>query len=376
LCQLYLEQFEQATEMARQAQGAQPDNPMAHYAGAVIYRNRNRPNEALLCLKAALSLAPDNPDYLSFAAFMAIDESDWESARQWAEKGLAHQPSHEGCVNARAIALIRSGLKSDAREALENALAEDPENPLTLANLGWVELESNDHKKALSRFQEALSLEPELEWARDGFVHALRAQYPLYGVILKYNLWMVKHSHQVQQQMVLVSFIARRALDSLAERYPALAALLAPLLLVWRLFTYLTWVARAATSLLLRLNPYGRKILTAEELLESNLVGSLWLGALLCWLYNLFIGSVTAYLGNVIFVTAPLLCGATFSCHKGWPRQVMGAATAILLGAGLIGLFLFVFRLPISITFLKIYFYGLGPTLLASNFLVGVRPQR
>ncbi|MGE0488689.1 MAG: tetratricopeptide repeat protein [Vulcanimicrobiota bacterium] len=376
LCQLHLENYQQATEMATQAQGAEPDNPVGHYAGAVVFRHRNRPDEAAFCLKAALSLAPDNPDYLSLAAFLAIDRSDWARAREWAEKGLEFAPYHEGLVNARALALIRSGLKSDAREALENALAEDPENALTLANLGWVELESNNRQKALERFQQALTLEPELEWARDGFVNALRMQYPFYGVILKYNLWMVKHSHQVQQQMLVVSYIAKRALDGLAERYPALATVLAPLLLVWRLFTYLTWVARAATSLLLRLNPYGRKILTAEEVIESNLIGSLWLGALLCWLYNTLIGSVTAYIGNVMFVTAPLLCGATFSCHKGWPRQVMAVTTAILLGSGLLGLFLFVFRLPISFTFLKLYFYGLGPALLASNFLVAVEPRR
>ncbi len=376
LCEVNLKRYSQATETARQAVGLNPTNSTTHYVLATIYYQRNNPLEALNAIQAALELEPQEENYLSLAAFIHLSRQEWRRALHYAELGLEVAPREVDCINARAMAQIKMGSRSDAREALIEALADQPENAMTRANLAWLDLEEGQREKALEGFQQALMVDPEQEWARDGLLHAMRAQYPLYGSFLKWSLWLSKHSKTVQQQIVVATSVVTRILRELAERYPGVAPLIGTILLVWKIFAYFSWVARPATSLLLRLNHHGRALLNGEEILESNIVGSMWLVMALGALYNGLFGSLTAYLLTVIFLTAPLLVAGSFGCAPGWPRQVVGAATLALTVSGALGVLLFWLGLPVCLTFLKIYFYGFGPLALVSTLLTGFEPEK
>jgi len=104
----------------------------------------------------------------------------------------ALDPEHAGCLNLRAMAEVKLGRKAQAAATIEAALARDPENAGTHANRGWTYLEESDPGRALEHFREALRLDPENEWAREGMVEALKARHGVYRLVLRCFLWMQK----------------------------------------------------------------------------------------------------------------------------------------------------------------------------------------
>ena len=146
-----------------------------------------------------------------------------------AERGLAIDPEHNVCTNLRAMALVQLGRKDEAAETLGSALANDPENALTHANQGWALLHQGDHQRALEHFREALRIDPELEWAQAGIVEALKAQYLIYRLMLRFFLWMGRQSQtwpSGSSSSALSS--AARFWPSIARANPGAAALLCP----------------------------------------------------------------------------------------------------------------------------------------------------
>ena len=88
-----------------------------------------------------------------------------------------------------------------------------------------------DFRGALEHFREALRLNPSLEWARAGLVEALKARYPVYGLLLRYFLWMSTLSRRAQWAVILGA-CSFRALRAVATNNPALAPWITPLLVL------------------------------------------------------------------------------------------------------------------------------------------------
>lgn len=377
-CHLKLKRYKAATEAAEAAIVADPSASHGFYIMAQVLRERNQPLPAMEAIQTALTLEPADPDFLVVLAHLHIDGARWEEALAAAQLAVERSPHHTGAVNALATCLLKLRRIGEAAEALENALAQDPENSQTLSNMGWLELDRNRYGVALDFFQRALTQDPESEWARNGLVHALRSRYPVYGVVLRYMLWMSKHSHKLQQQIMLASYLGTRLLRELLARYPGLAVLVGPLLIVWRLFCYLTWTVRAATTLLLRCSKYGRAIVNEQEVLESNLAGGAWSAALALWLYHLYIDPFT-YLGKIgpaVFLTLPMLWSGPFDCEPGWPKKVSVGITVVLSIAALVGLVFLPIDLYVAAQCLRFYGLSLGPALLVQQYLVSVKPEK
>ena len=262
---------------------------------------------------------------------------------------------------------------------LQSVLESDPENEDALTELGFLHLHTSQWQKALEVFQSALMLDPESEAARAGLVEAMRAKFPVYGLVLRYFLWMNRFSKKYQQVIMYGASVLVRILGWAKKEYPMIAPLLGVLLFFWRIFAYLTWTIRAGTTLFLRLNKYGRQLVNKNELMESNIVGVLWLGALLCWLYHYFVDpfALVARIGIPMFLSMPLVVGGSFSSvDYGWPYYVSRITLVVMLAAGLLGLVLFGFGAPVGIKLLMFYFYSLNFVLLGLAYLEGVEPER
>ena len=93
-----------------------------------------------------------------------------------------------------------------------------------------------------------------------------------------------RHTKIVARHIQLVFLM--RFMGVIRREYPALAPFLSVILFFWKIFAYLSWTIRAGTTLLLRLNKFGRRLVNKEEVIESNIVGVLWGAALGCWLYH------------------------------------------------------------------------------------------
>jgi tetratricopeptide (TPR) repeat protein len=334
LCLAELERLPEATDEAQQAVGLAPDLPFTHYALAQVFTERNRFEEALAAISQALSLNPHNPSYLSMQAAIYYNLRQWPAALDAADRGLAIDPEHERCINIRAMALVKLGRRDEAGAAINAALQRNPEDALTHANQGWTCLHQGDHRAAMIHFREALRLEPELLWARQGMVESLKARNPIYKIMLAYFLFMGRLSRRAQWGIIMGGFIGIQVLDGIARSNPGLAPFTLPLILLYSAFAIMTWVADPLFNLLLRVDRFGKYALSRRQIWGANCTGLILLIALslggLAWVYGSAILLVGA-LGALLYM---IPTSAIFKAPEGWPRYALIAYAGVLLVLG------------------------------------------
>jgi tetratricopeptide (TPR) repeat protein len=330
LCLVRREQYEAATAEARQAVERAPEWPTAYTILAQVYAARNRPKEAEQAAQEALRLDPEDSQHYETLARIYMTQRDWVRALQLAERGLAVDAEDVGCANLRAMALTKLGRTREAAQAVESALARDPENALGHANLGWNYLQQANYPKALEHFREALRIDPNHEYAKMGLVEALKARYLVYGLMLRYFLWMGRQSARLQWVIILGLFFGVRALRSLADQNPGLRPWVQPLLTAYLVFAVMTWVSSPLFNLLLRLNKYGRYALSRDQRWGSTLFGIMLVPALASLAYWAATGSGLGLLASLYFGLLLLPVTAIFRCSAGWPRWVMVLYTLVL----------------------------------------------
>jgi len=388
LCLATNERFKEATVEAEQAVHLAPDFPFAHFALASILHDRNRNTEALAAINEALRLDASDADYFALLAAIQLDEKQWPAALEAAERGLQLDSEHTGCTNLRAVALVKLGRKAEAGATIDAALAKNPDNAVTHANQGWTLLHQGESKKALDHFREALRLDPENDWARQGIVEALKARNIIYAIMLRYFLWMSGLSAQVQWAIILGGYFGNRLLGAMAASNPKLAPWVLPLRILYVAFALLTWMADPLFNLLLRMNKFGRMVLSREQIVSTNWIGSCILLALLALGACLLSDFAAPYLlAAAVFGFLVLPLAGTFKCSEGWPRKAMAAYTLAMAAAGITAIILlFVARLQsgvgakslraASTGLMGLFFLGAIGSAWVANILIAQRPKR
>jgi len=381
LCLLHREKFQEATEEAGQAIHLSPDLPFAHYALAHVYFDRNRLSEALGAINEAIRLSPEDSNQYALLSNIHHQERRWPSALAAAEQGLQFDPEHVACNNLRAMALVKLGRKSEAGVTIDTALSRNPDNSLTHANQGWTLLERGDPKRAAEHFREALRLDPGNEWARQGIIEALKARHFIYAWMLKYFLWMAKFSRRGQWTIVLAGYFGNRLLGALADSNPKLAPWVLPLRILYIAFALMTWLAYPIFNLLLRLNKFGRLVLSREQTIASNWFGACLLLALIGLGGCLVKGLDSPWIIlSIVFGLLLLPVSAIFNCSAGWPRYLMLGTTVViaLLGLGAIASFFMVSRSASTLggDLLTTFAIGAVASTWLGSFLMTQRPRR
>jgi Putative Zn-dependent protease, contains TPR repeats len=322
----HAEALQEAQETIRLA----PDWPFGHFVLALVHNAMGRHKQAEAAIRESLRLDPLSADAWGLLAQTLIHQSRWREALEAADRGVQIAPEDTDCINLRAMALVKLRQRDAAGAALDSALARDPENAATHANRGWALLEGGKHKEALTSFREALRLEPQMEWAREGIVEALRARNPLYRLLLGYFFWMSRLSPQAQWGVIIGGVVGSRVLRSFARSNPDVAPYIAPILILYAVFVFLTWTAKPLFNLLLRLDPFGRLALSKEQITASNAVGGCLLAALVFSLLGLVVGSPALLILGIGSALLILPISGAFSARRGTPRLILGAYTAVL----------------------------------------------
>ncbi|HEV2694850.1 MAG TPA: tetratricopeptide repeat protein [Verrucomicrobiae bacterium] len=380
LCLVHAGKYEEAANEARQAIHLGPDFSFAHYAHAQVLFKRNRFGEALMAINEAIRLDPDDADYHAVLANIHLQESRWRDALNAAEQGLQFDPEHIGCTNLRAMAMVKLGDKQGAGRTIDTALSKNPDNSLTHANQGWTLLEKGDAKKAAEHFREALRLDPQNDWARQGIIEALKARNIIYAVMLKYFLWMAKFSQRGQWGILLAGYFGNRLLGVIAHENPALAPWILPLRILYIVFALMTWLAYPLFNLLLRLNKFGRLVLSREQTVATNWFGLCLLLALIGLGGSLYQGFDSIWFIMLIVFGLLLLPVATvFKCAQGWPRNLMAIFTIAMVLLGLAALAECLRpsgSLDTARTLLSLFAVCIMLSTWFSNVLVSQRPRR
>ena len=357
------ERWEDATTEARESVGLAPDWSFAHYVHAKVLYDRHRMKEARAAIAQAIELAPTDADAHTLLAAMHLDESRFADALRSAETALEHEPEHTGGNNLRAMALVKLGRRAEAGATIDSALARDPGNAVTHANQGWTLLESGERERALEHFREALRLDPDNDWARQGIIEAMKAKNPVYSVMLRYFFWMSRLTPRTQWMVILGGYFGNRALGVLSDANPSLDPIVTPLQFLYLTFVFLTWTAEPLSNLLLRLDRFGRLVLSPEQVRSSNWVGATLALALAAAAAALVTrdGAWVILAFGCAFMLIPI--SAIYKAAEGWPRRVLTIYTVVMALAGLTG-------------FGMVYFVMLIGVSWVANALIQHRPTR
>lgn len=272
-CLLRLGRGKDSLAEADAAVSKEPGAPYAHYIRALTLAESGRRAEAKAAAREAIRLDPSDADYFALLGGIHLDEKSWGDALKSAESALVLDAEHVQAANVRAAALVKLGRGAEAGATLDSTLAREPESAVTHANMGWTLLERRDHKKALEHFREALRLDPNQEWAREGIVESMKARNPVYRFMLQYFFFMSKLPAKGQWAVVLVALVGTRLLRATAKAYPPFEPAAMMIGILYILFMAATWLARPLFDLVLRLDRFGRLCLSQDQIKGSNLLG-------------------------------------------------------------------------------------------------------
>ncbi len=343
ICHVEREKYDDATREAREAIALEPGLPYVHYVHAIVLHRRRRNDEALRALSEALALDPDHPHFHGLAAQIHLDERRWTRALEEADAGLRLDAGDVHCTNLRAAALVHLGRRDEAGAAMEGALARDPDNAVSHANQGWTLLHAGDPKKAMEHFRESLRLDPNSDWAKAGIVEALKAHNIVYGLMLRYFLFMSRLGGGARWGLIVGGYVGNRFLVKLANSSPALAPWIWPIVATYVAFCVMTWIAYPLFNLFLRLHPVGKYALSDDQRRGATWVGACLFLALACLVGWLGFHVPLTELGAIVFGFLLLPLSGTFGCSSGWPRRLMASYTGLLFLSqlGIVALILF-----------------------------------
>ena len=209
---------------------------------------------------------------------------------------------------------------------------------------GWSSLHGGAADQALTLFEESLRLDPRNPSAREGVVAAMRFRIVFLRPMLRYLLWLSRHSKAVRFAIVVGGYVLLRGALKIAEVNPSFSKWFFPLAALTFLFAFVHWGSDPIFNWLLLKDPRTRRLLTDVQVRDAHLVGVLLLFGLaipvgfLAWLFGKagFFAAAFLYLllpillirkiqgararltPCIVLALAWLTCLAVFSAE--WPR--------------------------------------------------------
>jgi tetratricopeptide (TPR) repeat protein len=321
----------------REAQAAirlNPEEPFAHYALAKVLQRAGQYPGAERAVKEALRLRPEDAKCLVLLAVLQLDQLRWKEGLGTAEHGLRIHPGNIPCANLRALALRHLGRSDEAERMTRGTLACDPENASSHASRGWVLLQQGDPTGALRHFREALRLNPNMKWAREGIIRALKARNPVYRLFLRYFLWVSRFPQRQRSLMLVALYIASLYAEAGARAYPHLAPVLAPIFGLYVLLALTSWLADPVFDLLLAFDPVGRQVLRQGQIAEAHYITGCLASAFAAFVAAAVGMDLTLAILGLFCLTLLLPASCTF--HGCDFSRAGAVSTIIVAGSGLV----------------------------------------
>ncbi|HTV48088.1 MAG TPA: tetratricopeptide repeat protein [Phycisphaerae bacterium] len=327
ICLTHFKDFNSAENEAAQAVQFAPDNAFAHYSMAWVLSRRKHWERAEVAIREALRLAPQNASYFAQLAEIQFNLERFQDALTSAEQGMAIQPDNASCRNLRSMALIKLNRKQEAIWTTEGTLQSHPNDALTHANQGWAYLHQKNYRQAMEHFREALRINPNLEWARQGMLTALKAKYFIYRWMLSYLLFMSRLNRRSRWLVVIGIWFSVQVIGRTASLVNLPVSLL---IAAYFAFVFLSWTADPIFNLLIYFNRYGKYLLTTNQRQGAMVSLALLIAAPIFLVIGIVISS-----RSLLFLaaaTALLLIptSAVFRLSGGWQRIVMAVVTIFL----------------------------------------------
>lgn len=300
---LGMDEDSEALASVRKAIGLSPDVSYYHSIMALILVHNKKSKEALVSAQEGVKLDPDSAYAYGVEAKIYFQLSRWKEANESAERGLAIDSEDVELTNIRSMALTKLGLRDEASAAIDTALRNQPDNSRTHANKGWNLLHDGQYKEAMESFREALRLDPNNEWARQGIIESIKADTVIYRPILKTFLWLTTLPPNTLFFLVIGFFVLGRFLGPLESNNPEYAGAIGIFRIMYIGIIYLSWTANTMFNLVLFAHPIGKHALSRVQKQASAIVGVLLILGLgsIVWMFAATPGDVAVNMAWISF---------------------------------------------------------------------------
>ncbi len=321
---------EMPLQLVARAIALDPENAFAHYTLAFIRYRRKEYDRADAAIRKSIELDPYDADYLGFRGAIFIARNRLEEAKEAFLEALEMDPDHHQSLTALAQIESQLGNVGEARRIAQHAVQNSPEDADAHIARGYSFVYSNRPREAFEAFREALRLDPNDESARDGLIRALQMHHFFYRGMFQVFAWMARLSGSMQWGLIIGLLIAYNVLRGVLKQYPEWTPILLPLIILYLLFVFMSWLSAPITYFLLLFNRWGRLALRGRQKLSGIVFATfLPLGML---------GVLAGTRSNFIFVLSlgllltmiPLTC--TLRMEDTTTRRILGVYTLAIAG--------------------------------------------
>ncbi|MHA3773589.1 tetratricopeptide repeat protein [Verrucomicrobiota bacterium sgz303538] len=373
-CQFHQpERQREALDTIAQAIALEPEEAEHFVLRSFILSSLNRTKEALAAARQALELEPYSSFAFTAEAQAHLQMEHWAEAELSARQALAIDAENSLAANQLAHALRLQNKVVENAEHLAGMLARDPEDAFTHANAGWTELQRGKHREAETHFREALRLDPELDYAREGLLNSFRARSSFYRAYLQYSFWMQRLSSGSRWMVILGLYFGVKLSRLVFQGpYKLIAIVLGILYFVLVLWV---WLAKGAGNFILLFDPFAKHALRRNEKVEAVLVGGGVCTGIVLFALGFWLNILSPIVLGAALVAAAFPFSMTFTNESRAGRMVFGSIGALMIGSAVLLSVLSFFAT--SADNVALQFFGVGlVACLASTWLGNIPALR
>lgn len=142
------------------------DNVRKRKAEVTLLRNNNAPQEAYLLQRTLHEQFPEDVDLAYETAILAESAGKTDVMEKMLRSIMEQHPTYAHAFNALGYSFADRGIHLiEAKQLIETALALQPDDPLVLDSLGWVEFRQGNTAKALRILEKAYAQRKDVEIA-------------------------------------------------------------------------------------------------------------------------------------------------------------------------------------------------------------------
>jgi Tfp pilus assembly protein PilF len=321
---------EEALATVDQAIAIEPNEASHHVLRAFILCALDRAKEALAACDEALALDPNDSAAFTAQAQAYLHSENWPLAERAARQALALDADNSGAANQLAQALRLQNKQAENDAHLAGMLARDPDDAFTHANAGWSALNRGAHRDAEVHFREALRIDPDFEYAREGLLTSFRARSRIYRAYLRYCFAMARLSRRVRWMVILGLYFAVQVAGRMRHGYIVAA--------LYFLFVLWVWVARPVGNAFLLFDRFARYALRPREKIEAGAVAgsvALGIGGVAA---SVLLSSDTALVAGFFGIAAAFPLSLIFTNTSRLGRWIFGGVVAVAFLAALVAI--------------------------------------
>lgn len=219
-CTLRQSRPAESAELARQSLAHGYDR-RAVLVLALSLSELGRPHDGLAVVDQGLQVAPDDPGLHHARAALFGKLGNWSAALGSAQHAISLDPFDADHRGMAAAALLNLGRPDEAETQLAEALRLDPENADAHRLSGQVQLRRGGGRTAVDSHREAVRLDPQDELNREALGVALKARNPLYGWLLRLQMWLGSQPTGLRWFINFVPLILLIQLRPYLDQWPA-----------------------------------------------------------------------------------------------------------------------------------------------------------